>query len=250
MAELVTIKTRGGVPFTVSANEAPRFEALLNDLEAAGYPIKGDQSGGYNYRNIAGTKTLSNHAHGAAVDVNWSENARGTKGNIDPALARELAAKHGMTWGGDWKNPDPMHFEVARGVSPPVQQRGLTSYAGLAEKPEDKAVIPQLLAALGPAAGAAGASAGGGLDAFIGSLFKQGGGSPTAGAGPDAGGGGFQSLFGSMKPKGMDAPNMAAAPEAQQSQSILQPMQRAPIDLSRLRSIIASRPLGIGGNLS
>lgn len=118
MTNLVTIKTRGGVPFTVAADYAPRFEGLLNDLEARGYPIKSNQSGGYNDRLIAGSKTKSNHAYGAAVDVNWNENGRGTKGNIPPEVARELAATHGLTWGGDWRNPDPMHFEYrgANGV--------------------------------------------------------------------------------------------------------------------------------------
>lgn len=115
---LRTIRTRGGAPFTVSGQYADRFQGLLDDLEAAGYGIDPGQSGGYANRNIAGTNTLSNHAHGAAVDVNWSRNPRGQGGDIPPELARSLAAKHGMTWGGDWKNPDPMHFEVAGNVAP------------------------------------------------------------------------------------------------------------------------------------
>ena len=112
MPELFKIRTNGGVPFTVGKDYAPQFTGLLNDLEGRGYAIKPEQSGGYNYRNIAGTNTLSHHATGQAVDVNWDQNARGTAGNIDPAVARELAQKYGMTWGGDWKNPDPMHFEI------------------------------------------------------------------------------------------------------------------------------------------
>lgn len=112
MAELTRIKSPGGAAFTVAQPHAERFSGLLGDLEAAGYKVNGDQSGGYNYRTIAGTNKLSNHAHGAAIDVNWTDNARGTPGNIPPDLARALAQKHGLTWGGDWKNPDPMHFEV------------------------------------------------------------------------------------------------------------------------------------------
>jgi hypothetical protein len=98
---------------TVGSPYADKFKGLIEDLEANGVKIDPRQSGGYNYRNIAGTNRLSNHAYGRALDINWNDNARGTKGKIDPTLARTLAQKHGLVWGGDWSNPDPMHFEVA-----------------------------------------------------------------------------------------------------------------------------------------
>lgn len=131
MSALKTITAPSGARFTVSAEHADRFQALVNDLEAAGYPIKGDQSGGYNPRNIAGTNKPSLHSYGRAIDVNWNENARGKPGSIPEAVALELAKKHGMTWGGTWKNRDDMHFEVADGGPVPMQNRGLTSFAGL-----------------------------------------------------------------------------------------------------------------------
>jgi hypothetical protein len=109
----VTGLTRIGYGLQVGSPHASKFQGLLDDLEAAGYKVDPRQSGGYNYRNIAGTNRLSNHAYGRALDVNWTDNARGTKGKIDPTLARTLAQKHGMVWGGDWSNPDPMHFEIA-----------------------------------------------------------------------------------------------------------------------------------------
>jgi hypothetical protein len=102
-----------GYGITVGSPYADKFKGLLDDLAAAGVKIDPRQSGGYNYRNIAGTNRLSNHAYGRALDVNWTDNARGTPGKIDPTLARTLAQKHGMVWGGDWSNPDPMHFEIA-----------------------------------------------------------------------------------------------------------------------------------------
>jgi hypothetical protein len=132
MSDLTTITTRGGARFTVARKYAPRFEALLNDLEASGYSIDPKQSGGYNPRNIAGTSTPSQHSFGRAVDVNWTRNALGTAGDIDPALAQELSTKHGFTWGGSWKNKrDPMHFEIAdKEPAPPVSQRSLVAFAG------------------------------------------------------------------------------------------------------------------------
>jgi hypothetical protein len=131
MPDLRRIQSRSGAPFTVAGQYAPQFQGLLYDLEDAGYAVNPQQSGGYNPRNIAGTNTPSNHAFGRAVDINWTDNARGTKGKIPADLAKTLAAKHGMTWGGLWKNPDPMHFEVANAASPAVSQRSMTNYAGL-----------------------------------------------------------------------------------------------------------------------
>lgn len=110
--ELGFVTSPSGARFTVANQHAARFGGLLKDLEDAGYAVQGNQSGGYNPRNIAGTNTPSRHAHGAAIDINWTDNPRGGKGKIPADLARSLAAKHGLVWGGDWKNPDPMHFEV------------------------------------------------------------------------------------------------------------------------------------------
>lgn len=129
--DLRQIFSRGGAPFTVASPYADRFQGLLYDLEAAGYPVAANQSGGYNPRNIAGTRTPSQHAFGRAVDINWTDNPRGSQGKIPADLAKQLAAKHGMTWGGLWKNPDPMHFEIANGTPVPVSQRSFTGYAGL-----------------------------------------------------------------------------------------------------------------------
>jgi hypothetical protein len=118
----------------VGSPYASKFQGLIEDLEAAGVKIDPRQSGGYNYRNIAGTNRLSNHAYGRALDINWTENARGTKGKIDPTLARTLAQKHGLVWGGDWSNPDPMHFEVAGAIGAAGAQHN-HSHASTASSP-------------------------------------------------------------------------------------------------------------------
>jgi D-alanyl-D-alanine carboxypeptidase len=110
--ELVTITTPGGARFRVAKQYQDQFQGLVNDLEAGGYPLNPKTSGGFNSRYIAGTTTPSEHAFGRAIDANWDENPRGGRGKIPADLARAVATKYGMTWGGDWRNPDDMHFEV------------------------------------------------------------------------------------------------------------------------------------------
>ena len=127
---LQRITAPNGAGFTVGRPHANTFGGLFDDLAMAGYDIKPEQSGGYANRNIAGTSTPSRHAFGEAVDVNWTDNARGTSGTIPPDLARQLAAKHGMIWGGDWSNPDPMHFEVNRSAGPRLQNLELLKQDG------------------------------------------------------------------------------------------------------------------------
>lgn len=91
----------------------------------------------FNYRVIAGSTTLSNHAKGLALDINPRNNpyvtfnADGSK-NVSPANAQayadreaffpmkidtddlcyQLFTSHGFTWGGSWDTPkDYQHFE-------------------------------------------------------------------------------------------------------------------------------------------
>ena len=86
----------------------------------------------FNYRTIAGSTTLSNHAFGMAVDVNPLQNPY-VKGKwIQPSTAeeyvdrskdfphkidendfcKEVFVSFGFTWGGDWRSvKDYQHFE-------------------------------------------------------------------------------------------------------------------------------------------
>ena len=109
---LVTVKTPNGQSWRVHKLAAPSFEGLLRDLVAAGY--NPTSSGGFNYRPIRGGTSLSQHAFGNAIDINAAANPM-LKGRLQtdlPPNTAEIAARHGLTWGGTWKNrPDPMHFE-------------------------------------------------------------------------------------------------------------------------------------------
>ncbi|WP_027415332.1 M15 family metallopeptidase [Aneurinibacillus terranovensis] len=91
-----------------------------------------NNSSAFNTRMIAGTRTLSRHSYGAAVDINPVQNPQITGTTIDPPLASSYAnrrvirkgmitkgdvcynafKKRGWIWGGEWKSTrDYMHFE-------------------------------------------------------------------------------------------------------------------------------------------
>ncbi|HEY7690471.1 MAG TPA: M15 family metallopeptidase [Dongiaceae bacterium] len=122
---------------------------MLDDLRTSGIAIDPSQSGGYNPRNIAGTGIPSLHASDRAYDVNWNANPVGPlpamgeytpyetdiapPTRIPPQVARDVASRLGMRWGGDFRgrSPDPMHFEIAGGPPPPVVGRSMTAAAGM-----------------------------------------------------------------------------------------------------------------------
>ena len=57
------------------------------------------------------TKPLSRHSWGIAIDVNVSKNCYGIKPNQPQQLIQAFKSR-GFVWGGDWKTPDGMHFEI------------------------------------------------------------------------------------------------------------------------------------------
>lgn len=106
----VWIKTASGQRAIVAERYAPAFVAFIRDLESTGYRIK--DIGGYTYRRIAGTRMLSKHAFGAAVDINQLER-NVVSIRMDRGLVSKLAARHGLISGGDWRHGDLGHFEIA-----------------------------------------------------------------------------------------------------------------------------------------
>lgn len=73
--------------------------------------------GTFNWRYIAGTKRLSNHSFGAAIDINtkyshyWQWDGSMTWKNSIPMEIVEIFEKYGFIWGGKWYHYDTMHFE-------------------------------------------------------------------------------------------------------------------------------------------
>ena len=67
------------------------------------------------------TAPPSNHAYGAAVDINAPENPYGAAPTMDPRIVRIFEA-HGFLWGGDFLIPDGMHFEYGSGWNGPAPE--------------------------------------------------------------------------------------------------------------------------------
>lgn len=70
-------------------------------------------AGAYNPRFIRGSTTKwSNHAYGAAIDLNAEDNGFGKGKGTIPQPVVDAFKRQGARWGGDYKGrTDPMHFE-------------------------------------------------------------------------------------------------------------------------------------------
>ncbi len=56
--------------------------------------------------------SLSTHAWGISVDINWATNGVGKVGDIDPGIVSAFE-EAGAQWGGRWRFRDDMHFQFA-----------------------------------------------------------------------------------------------------------------------------------------
>ncbi len=73
--------------------------------------------GCYSPRFIGGTRSLSRHAWGVAIDLNYAANPTGQVTVQDPRLV-SIMERWGFTWGGNWLVPDAAHFEWVRSPHP------------------------------------------------------------------------------------------------------------------------------------
>jgi hypothetical protein len=95
----------------------PQLRAALQALVDRGLAdlVDPSQYGGcYVPRHIdrSPAASLSMHAWGIAFDINVSTNLLGAEPQLDPRVV-QVMTEHGFSWGGDWRRPDGMHFELA-----------------------------------------------------------------------------------------------------------------------------------------
>ncbi len=159
-SNIVPVVSPSGARFMVNKAAAQSFTGFLTDLEKAGYRIDPGVSGGYNLRNITGGSTLSPHAYGLAIDINppanpYSKTSTGGSLKTDlPPNVGEMAAAHGLQWGGNWTSlKDPMHFEFGGTSAPTMEAARKTPSVAAATAPQPAApVVPpaQVAAATPP----------------------------------------------------------------------------------------------------
>jgi len=107
----VKINLRKGDVSVVLLHFASWFNANIQ-------PLRQSDTGGYNYRPIAGSKTVSNHGSGTAEDLRWNDHPLGAVGTFTREQAGKIRAQLGyyngvIRWGGDYRGrKDEMHFEI------------------------------------------------------------------------------------------------------------------------------------------
>lgn len=107
--------TLGAVPSRIYCNKdlvLPLTKALRNVVtRGLSYQLK-SWDGCFNIRQKKGSLAVSLHAWGLAIDINAAWN--GWK--KVPTMSKELVAcftDAGFEWGGNWRTPDGMHFQLA-----------------------------------------------------------------------------------------------------------------------------------------
>jgi hypothetical protein len=101
----------------------PQLRGALAELEARGLGdlIDPRQYGGcWSPRHILfdPDRNLSLHAWGVAVDLNVAGNGYGEEPSMDPRVV-EVFESWGFAWGGHWRVPDGMHFELVEILESP-----------------------------------------------------------------------------------------------------------------------------------
>ncbi len=92
-----------------------RLEPLLKQPEYARYFA--NLGGTYNFRKIEGTKRLSAHSYGIAIDLDtrfssyWRWEKAEVPSKVVPLPIVKAFEEEGFVWGGRWIHFDTMHFE-------------------------------------------------------------------------------------------------------------------------------------------
>jgi len=99
---------------------APALKRALEDLKSRSFGHLINTFDGCFFARHMGwdpKRALSRHTWGIAVDVNARLFPLGSKGKQDERLIAAFA-RQGFAWGGDWRTPDPMHFELVDLAAP------------------------------------------------------------------------------------------------------------------------------------
>ena len=110
-----TVPFSGGATISVHSRALPAFNQAASNLLANGgsYSTRPGELFGYAARTVSGTRSISYHAFGAAVDINSRTNPLASTLITDfPEWYVDAWRAAGFCWGGDWvaDKKDAMHF--------------------------------------------------------------------------------------------------------------------------------------------
>jgi len=119
---------------TFNKHAVPQLKAGFEAIERAGllsHILTFD--GSFNPRVIHGTNKISRHTYGIAFDINAEYNPfhrppapPGQKGSLYEVA--KVLENFGFAWGGNFRNPDGMHFEVGKLLMPKEVDEALKQY--------------------------------------------------------------------------------------------------------------------------
>ena len=99
-------------PILLFGSAADSFRGVLR-VSSVGW-IKEIYGWSPRHKMLDSSRGLSTHAFGLAVDINPGDNPYGESStNIPPDFIQAMK-RRGWVWGGDWAEPDPMHFQLER----------------------------------------------------------------------------------------------------------------------------------------
>lgn len=105
----------GAIPKRVYCNRdlvAPLDKALNNVIDRGLIAEIKSWDGCFNIRKTRGGASSSLHSWGVAIDICAAGNGLGKTPTMSKALVN-CFKDAGFNWGGDWRRPDGMHFELA-----------------------------------------------------------------------------------------------------------------------------------------
>lgn len=91
----------------------PLSQAFKNLIETGYDKELKTWDGCFNIRKKRGRRSLSLHSFGIAIDVNAAWNGFGKIPTLSPEFVK-CFLDAGFDWGGYWKRPDGMHFQLAK----------------------------------------------------------------------------------------------------------------------------------------
>ena len=106
----------GLIPKRIFCNKdmvEPLSKAFKNLIDTGAVSELKTWDGCFNIRAKRGLSSLSLHSWGIAIDVNAFENGLNMTPKLSPKFVK-CFTDAGFDWGGTWKKPDGMHFQLSR----------------------------------------------------------------------------------------------------------------------------------------